>query len=303
MNKNIENSKKTQLFNSQNGEKSQHTDQNAPIEPNSGIKTFPKTHFKKHKHWSKCKMPQKYSLGIACVKLEKNSHRTDYKILMINKRHTYAFSDFVNGKYPADFTKNPQSKQHIMKMLNSMTVAEKLDIISMNFEILWYRLWSNCFHKSHSYIHAKAAFENAFGSPDKTNKLKKMVSKSTHAQIVWEVPKGRKKNKSESDVNCAMREFWEETGVPKSDYKVIPGVRKSYSFIDEGVQYNYTYFIAICKNDVNPTINFDSPEQINEVSDIKWLNMEGVKFVDSDGKLEPFVRGVFKTVSSHLKAI
>src|SRR5689334_7953221 len=60
------------------------------------------------------------------------------EILMIRKRYTYAFAEFVNGKY--SIRTNAQRKK-LTTMFNRMTIQELLNIMSLDFSKLWYHVW------------------------------------------------------------------------------------------------------------------------------------------------------------------
>ena len=58
-------------------------------------------------------------------------------------------------------------------------------------------------------------------------------------ELLWEVPKGRKnKNnkKKESDLFCAMREAFEETGYSKSAYYILPNTFKRVVYTKNNIR-------------------------------------------------------------------
>jgi 8-oxo-dGTP pyrophosphatase MutT (NUDIX family) len=48
-------------------------------------------------------------------------------------------------------------------------------------------------------------------------------SKTNWTETEWEFPKGRK-NYQERDIDCALREFEEETGISKENINIIENV-------------------------------------------------------------------------------
>ena len=76
-------------------------------------------------------MSVKKSYGIALIRY--NKLKKNYEFLMIKKRNSYAFVDFVLGRY------NINNKKYIISLFNNMTYEEKLIIISLNFEMIWDR--------------------------------------------------------------------------------------------------------------------------------------------------------------------
>lgn len=242
---------------------------------------------------------EKHSIGIACIQFKGNKP----EILMVQKRYTYAYAEFIHGKYPqGDFRKNPQAKNEIMRLLNGMTVEEKLDICSLDFERMWFRIWLNCRTHTQSslYYFSKNRFEQTFLT-DGGRRLKKMIEKSKNGHCVWEIPKGRKKTRTEPEIVCAIREFAEETNVSLRAYRLIPGVVNTYSFIDKDVKYVNTYYAAVTHHTIEPTISFNTQDQINEISDIRWMDIETIRTVDYDQRLEKFIKPIFNAVKKRSK--
>lgn len=242
---------------------------------------------------------QKLSIGIACVRVSKNQPQ----MLMIKKRYSYSFGEFVHGKYTAlsDKRRNPHAKAELIELFSGMTVEEKLDLLGLDFDQIWYRVWLSR-HKPPVYYSSRHKFEESF-LMDKGVKLRKLINRSANAQLVWEIPKGKKKYKGEPDITCAIREFEEETNIPKSRYKFIPTMKKEFSHIDKGVQYRNVYYIAVVKRNVEPEVNFNIQSQLHEISDIKWMDINEVQYVDNTKMLTTFVRGVFKIVKKYNKGL
>jgi hypothetical protein len=186
------------------------------------------------------------SLGIACCRFNGNKP----EILLVRKRYTYSFNIFGHGKY------NSGSNAELINLFNGMTVDEKLDILSLNFKQIWYRLWLHGGSTNANYLVSRNKFESTFVI-DGGARLKKLISKSSNViSPVWEIPKGRKKNKQEPDIHCAIREFYEETGIPKKNYKIFPWATRTQSYVDSGVRYTSTYYLAYTKHNIEPRVDF-----------------------------------------------
>jgi len=241
------------------------------------------------------KLIQKASIGIACLSyINEVPH-----ILMVCKRYTYGFIDFILGKYQhGDIKNNKYIKLTLMRLFNKMTNDEKLDILSLNFSQMWYRIWLHDTKINNQYYVYKNKFESMF-CVDKGKKLKKLIEKSTSIHKIWEIPKGRKKSNVESDLNCAIREFSEETNISKRQYRIIPNIKKVYSYTsDNNTTYTNTYYLAMTKQEIVPVINFNTQEQINEICDIRWMDLASVRLIDNNCRLEPFIKNIFKTIKS-----
>jgi 8-oxo-dGTP pyrophosphatase MutT (NUDIX family) len=210
----------------------------------------------------------------------------------MNKRCTYAFEMFVYGKY------NSSDSAAIIAVLSGTTIDEKHDILSMNFMQIWYRLNLNSPRRTANFHFARNKFDTTFGQ-DEGKRLRDLVSKAGHARRVWEIPKGRKLNKAEPDIHCAVREFREETGIDKRHYRIFPGATRSYSHDDMGTKYTNTYFLAVVDRAAEPRIDFSLQDQATEVGDLRWMNIETIRCMDDTGRLEPFVRPIFSYIRRH----
>jgi len=229
------------------------------------------------------------SYGVICCRINNDTNHVE--TLLISKRYTYEYFEFVQGKKFAIGKKIPANV--IMAMLNKMTLDEKMDILSLNFDQMWYRIWLTG-NKSTSYFHSKTKFEQIFLIDD-GEWLKSLISKSLNSDRIWEIPKGRK-NKHEADINCAVREFCEETNIEKKHYKIFPNIRRSYTFEDAGVAYTFIYYLAIMRRVIQPQVNLKNMHQVVEINDIRWMDLGAIKVLDTTGRLAPFLGPIFKLI-------
>ena len=87
----------------------------------------------------------------------------------------------------------------------------------------------------------------------------------------WEFPKGRR-NSKEKDLECALREFEEETGISKSKINIIENV-VPFEEIYIGTNhksYKHKYFIAFTNETDISLNNF----QDTEVSKLEWKTID-----------------------------
>jgi hypothetical protein len=214
--------------------------------------------------------------------------------MLVKKRITYAFSLFVHGHY------NSRNNAEIMRLFDNMKVEEKLDILSMNFNQMWYRIWGHATISS-AYLSSKTKFESLFLCDGVTDKLQNMISRSTCRVVdVWEIPKGRKKSRAEYDMNCAVREFFEETGISHNQYRILPNATRQHEFVDREIRYKNKYFIAVARENISPKINMRCRDQIGEVCDIRWVDIEDMRVLDPSGRLEAQIRPIFNYVKKHV---
>jgi len=238
----------------------------------------------------KKKMNKRYSAGIICCR---RGGKEMPEALLIKKRYSYAYNQFVFGGYNIASKKG---RDELRELLSLTTVDEKLEILTFDFEKIWYRIWLNS-PKPGCYYRIKSKFERTFLlSPGAKDILRKIISESDSIDTIWEFPKGRKDYKAESDLCCAVREFEEETNIGKQEYKIIYDMKRRGCIIDNNTQYHFIYYVAVAARLITPRIVIGDNEQTNEVADIRWMNIEQIRAVDRNGLLEALIKPVFKDI-------
>lgn len=88
----------------------------------------------------------------------------------------------------------------------------------------------------------------------------------------WKFPKGHKDNEEEDDVDAAIREMWEETGVRLEQDALIKSVsfKEQYFFEvgDEVVRKMNTFYLGEVDEDLRNSIKLDEKEFV----EYRWLN-------------------------------
>jgi len=214
-----------------------------------------------------CKMPIT-SYGIIVFK--SSSRGLEY--LMIRRKDSFGYIDFVRGKY------SPYNIYQMQNIINEMSVLEKERILNESFDELWTKMWGEtCIsqYKNEEIMSIKKLelIRNGILIDNKIINLKDLIDKSPSnwAETEWEFPKGRRNNK-EKDIDCALREFEEETGICKNKINVVENVLPFEEiFIGTNHKsYKHKYFLAYM-NDIGEYLdNF----QITEVSKIEWKNID-----------------------------
>jgi 8-oxo-dGTP pyrophosphatase MutT (NUDIX family) len=235
------------------------------------------------------------SYGIALVKKNKLSHKNQYEILMIKKRLTYAFIAFVKGIY------NKNNDNELLRMFDNMTVDEKFCIMSLNFNIMWYKstLTLPYINKYMSkeltkYEKCKIKFEKTFLN-DNGKRLLNIIKKSKSSKKIWEIPKGST-NKNESNINAAIREFYEETNIKKNKYKLLYHINPiTYTFVDENITYKYVYYIGVLlDNKYQLHVDFKLNSNIMEITDLKFFSLQELNVLNLNPKLIKCIKEIFK---------
>jgi ADP-ribose pyrophosphatase YjhB (NUDIX family) len=204
------------------------------------------------------------SIGIICFRYNKNK---EVEYLMINRKHSLGFVEFLRGKYPLN------NYDYIVNIFNEMTIQEKLLLKEKDFSELWNDLWGKFMGLQYRSEEKKSkekylALKN--GTHSKYN-LNDIIDASTTTWNTpeWGFPKGRR-NYQESDLNCALREFEEETGYARRNINVIQNmVPIEEIFTGSNMKsYKHRYFLAYLNNNEAPTNEF----QESEVGKIEWLS-------------------------------
>ena len=236
----------------------------------------------------------KRSYGIACCRKYNNV----YQIILIKKPVTYCYCEFILGHYKR------RDEIHLKKLFNSMTYHEKCDILSLKFNIMWYRIYKSDPEKiniddiSKYYYKKKTKFETNF-LYDNGKKLRQLINESKNTETQWEVPKGRKLNNykhkedkykedkykedkyKEDEINTAIREFTEETLILSNKYNILWHLNHYIETYSEfGVTYQNIYYFAKAIGYWEPSIKFSNNQQISEVASIRWCSKNDIKYME-----------------------
>ncbi len=261
----------------------------------------------------------KTSYGVALCRYNKLN---TVEILLIKKRYTYYYFNFVFGHYKRTDT------TQIQHMLNNMSFSEKIDILSLQFGVMWYRIWLNnpntgfnikdiyvdkfnykdCEKLSQSDVYRlyemkKNRFEQLIAQ-DGGKCLRDMIINSSSVDAIWEIPKGSQ-NKNESIVDCAIREFHEETAIDVNRIKLFHDQEPIIeSYVDDGINYKNIYFLARLRTRdkrIQPKIRYDAFEQIKEVENIRWVSLNEIKFLHLNKRTYKKTVDLYKRVIKKFK--
>ena len=236
------------------------------------------------------------SFGLICYRY--NAYINEYEYLMIQRRNSLSFVEFIRGKYELE------DIEYIKELMTIMTVYERKMLSYMTFENLWNKAWFNAFSQKHisaEYGSAKDKFEKVRVSGILYRCLTETYT--PYYEPEWGFPKGRRKIR-EKDIDCAVREFCEETGLSKYEIK-IAGNRKEYEEVFYGsnkVLYRHVYYIAkIVKNIYrHMLIDYCNLHQAREVKQIKWFSRDEV--IKRIRDYNPERKALFSSAASNIVA-
>ncbi len=193
--------------------------------------------------------------------------------LMIRRKNSFGFIDFIRGKY------SPHNLNQLINMFNEMSISEKTDILTKSFDCLWCDMWGllnagNYQYKNEEFT-SKKKFEllhEGIDIDDIHYTIHDIInlSKTSWSETEWEFPKGRR-NQKEKDLDCALREFEEETGIPQNKITVIENLLPFEEiFIGSNHKaYKHKYFLAFYSENDTDLTHF----QRTEVSKMEWKTM------------------------------
>jgi 8-oxo-dGTP pyrophosphatase MutT (NUDIX family) len=166
-----------------------------------------------------------------------------------------------------------------------MSLDEKEQILSLSFDKLWIEMWGESNIMNNQYKSEENASKKKFELlkegvviDNSLYILKDIVkmSKTTWSETEWEFPKGRR-NQREKDLDCALREFQEETGIAQNQVTIIDNILPFEEiFIGSNHKaYKHKYFLALFNN-LQEVDNLDELNnfQVTEVSKLEWKTLD-----------------------------
>jgi len=262
---------------------------------------------------------------------DRSGGRSEYQAILVKGRLSYAFCEFVHGKYDRN------KLDTVRQLVRNMTIEERLTIATLNFEEIWSRMWARKHMQSFSwraggmshahklrilrdgwppvdlqrdtlYVHRREKFHAAWLVDQKSNQLLKSLLDETTGvgQGRWEYPKGKRLDRSESDLSCAIREFREETQIPFENIRILPGFDRVEKYVHMNVLYINTFYLAVVDapfGDPSKYIRLSNIEQTSEVSDIAWMGLADMRRVcgPAGRDLMPMGRAAFRYVRDYNK--
>ncbi len=210
------------------------------------------------------------SFGIICYKIENN----DIKYLMIQRKDSLSFMEFIRGKYEIN------NIDYISQLLNNMTKEEKKLLERKDFELIWNYAWSQPhtanIKNTTEYIESKKKYLYLVNTSIFNELLEK--SKNNKYEQEWGFPKGRRKLK-ESAIDCAIREFCEETRLNKKDFDIKQDLDnfEEIFYGTNDVLYKHVYYIAkINNNNIKLELDYNCVEQVREIRALVWYSFDEV---------------------------
>jgi 8-oxo-dGTP pyrophosphatase MutT (NUDIX family) len=197
-----------------------------------------------------------------------NNGNESIQFLLIQRKDSLAFVEFIRGKY------NPYEDDYIVRLIKGMTHYEQNLILTKTFDELWNSVWGESSTvKSHKndYETSQKKYETI------SDKLIQLIkdNPSKWVEPEWGFPKGRR-NPHETDLNCAIREFQEETNLSRQDFTIIQNTYPiSETFFGSNqVHYCHKYYIAVCNKAIEVKMDNENPHMSREIGNIQWCSLD-----------------------------
>lgn len=229
--------------------------------------------------------------------------RGGFEALVLQARYTYAFGEFVHGHY-GNIRANARSLQKVESLIGLMTVNERLDLASLDFRRAWERVWGHENRNHVLYNRRCRKFFDHWVRPDQGALLRRLLGRAEGAgRVHWAFPRGRRATDYEADITCAVREFGEETGLPKGCYRVFPRFCFRETYRHMGGSYDHVYYVALLRRDCEAKVSLRRPGQAAEVGDLAWKGLEELRFLRgaADRSLAPAARAAFRFLRRRLR--
>jgi 8-oxo-dGTP pyrophosphatase MutT (NUDIX family) len=214
-----------------------------------------------------------------------NNFNNNIEYLLIRRRNSLNYVEFIRGKYDIN------NLDYIEKSVNFITKKEKELIKNNNFDTLWKDLWGEeNINNSNEYEESIQKFnllKNGFyikkNDINLFVKFDKLINDCVYnyEEPEWGFPKGRR-NLKEKNIDCAKREFEEETTINEDNINIINMTPLEETYIaSNGLKYKHIYYISQIKNqNIELKIDFKNKNQNIEIGGIGWFSFNnGLKII------------------------
>jgi 8-oxo-dGTP pyrophosphatase MutT (NUDIX family) len=204
---------------------------------------------------------------------------SNIEILLIQRRDSLGFVDILRGKYSVN------DLEYIKKQIYGMTDLEREKLCTRDFEELWAEMWG-AESTDIQYKKDKEISKNKLLALRDGISLDMSGTKVTFSDLVrectahwttpeWGFPKGRRNSNEKSDLDCAMREMKEETGLQDSDVQFISNLETlSETFFGTNrVHYCHKYFVMYVPDGSSVKYNNQNIHMKKEIGDIGWFSL------------------------------
>lgn len=199
--------------------------------------------------------------------------------LLVQRRDSIGFIELLRAKYKLS------DIAYIQEQIDGITPTEREALLTKSFDELWTSLWggtsiSENKQYKQEYEVAKQKFEtfsNGYIHNGKEVTLRGMIEASHlhYTTPEWGFPKGRR-NVSETNFKCAIREFTEETGLQASDICILDNIEPITEIFygNNNIHYKHVYYIACIPSHIQVHLQTSNETMMREIGNIGWFSYE-----------------------------
>jgi 8-oxo-dGTP pyrophosphatase MutT (NUDIX family) len=220
------------------------------------------------------KKTKKTSIGVALCR--RRNGKT--QILLVKSRLTYSYNEFVFGKYKFN------DQTYLQDLFNKMTVPEKLLLLSMDFNKIWYHIWLKIPKLEETekidtmyqfYTNCRTKYEKLI-SRDNGHRLKTLIKNSkSPGDTGWGLPRGRP-DPGEKEIDCGLRELWEEGNIPSSMVQILNLKPIATTYNTPTCIYLVKFYVGTTDVEVPEGVNFNNHHQSQEICDTRWVTISEI---------------------------
>ena len=186
--------------------------------------------------------------------------------LLIRRRVSIGFIEIMRGKY------EQRDLASLQTLVDQSTISERESLIGRTFPDLWRELWNGPASRRYQaeYDQSKAKFDIIRASGLLAAAI--TASKTAWTEPEWGFPKGRRSS-TETELACALRETFEESGVRKEELRILQGppLLEEYRG-SNGICYRHRYWLAETAPTLEVRMDPTNIDQVREISDVRWCS-------------------------------
>lgn len=218
----------------------------------------------------------------------------ELQILCILRKDTHALVDLLRGRYGSvkeandPHIRNEEREKMMSVWMGETTCLERTWLKTMPFHQIWNRMFRRRPSLHQEQMHSQLVLRNQCTSISSMNQdgqeqevslgtqlMQQSDSMNHHPHAEFGIPKGRLERKDKTTLDCAIREFVEETGFRAQDLTFHTYRTFEEEFIGtNGVSYKHIYWIA----EISPHLRIPhmTTNQLGEIQNVGWFTKQEI---------------------------
>jgi len=206
-------------------------------------------------------------------------YHNSVKFLLVQRKYSLGYIVLMKGKW------NINDREGLIDIFQQMTPSEIKGLLEYGkscdgFDMLWKEFWTNKTHRKYELNYLKNKFSSLVNHKSWNLEFYCSLVKSVNTPE-WGFPKGRRMYK-EDNLNCAIREFREETGL------VNVNILKKVKTLQEdmigtnGEEYRHIYHIGFVNENTEVKHNPSVVESHKcEIGNVGWMSyIDSIKLLN-----------------------